>query len=377
MKSYVEITETIASEYRQQRKIPVIGITGSVGKTTTKELIAYVLSGKYCVHKSRDSYNGNRTAVINTFGIKREHQVCVFELGINDLGQMERIVRCCRPTIPVLTGISGVHLEKLKTLENIYREKSHIFDTLPEGGKIIANGDDKVLMEFLHEDERIPNRNIFTYGLSDECMLRAENVVSYGLAGSKFTVSGKFSDEPFDVRLNLPGLHMVQNAVAAILLGILFDVSKEDIITRLKNTSGVEQRCQVIHKDNITIIADTYNSSPVSVRAALNLLQETNGCKKCILGDMNELGEKEAQFHRQIGEYAVSVADEAIFIGKLAEYMYQGAGRTGTDKKISWYPDAETFLEKSQNHIKQGDTVLIKASNKQAFSTLVEKLLKK
>lgn len=376
MHSYIELTEAFAAEYRRQRRLPVIGITGSVGKTTIKELTARILSAKYCVHKSEGSCNGNDAAVRNTLSIRKEHQVCVFELGIDDVGQMERMVQCCRPTIPILTGICDTHLEKLKTRDRIYREKSHIFDTLPEGGRIIANGDDAALMQYLHRDSRIMDANIYTYGLSEGCMLRAEGIEARGLQGSRFLISGSsFLEKPLEAEITLPGLHMVQNAVCAAMLGILFDVPQAQLVEELKTMPDVAQRCQRKQRNGITVIDDTYNASPASVKAALQFLEQIEGRRVCILGDMNELGAAEQYFHEQIGAYAVRCADEAVFVGKLAEAMYSGAIHQNTDKRISWYSDKEAFLEKSKIHIRQGDTVLVKASHRQEFSALADGLL--
>ena len=376
MKEYIEFTEKIAAEYRKQRKIPVIGITGSVGKTTVKELASQILMQKYCVHKNEESCNGNDTVVRNTLSIRAEHQVCVFELGIDDFGQMERMVQCCRPTIPVLTGISSTHLEKLENSRNIYDEKSHIFDTLPKQGKVIANGDDENLMRYLYEDSRIPNENIYTYGLSEQCMLRAEKIISKGLYGSTFTVSGKeFISESFEAEIKLPGTHMVQNAVAAILIGLLFDVPVEQIVYGLKMMAGTKQRCQVMQNGNLTIIDDSYNASPEAVKAALNLLKQAEGRKVCILGDMNELGDAEKALHEDIGRYADLAADETVFIGTLAEYMYYGAKQQNHCGKISWYADKDSFMERCAEHITARDTVLIKASHKQEFWELSKKVL--
>lgn len=376
MDSYIELTEALAAEYRKKRRLPVIGITGSVGKTTVKEMIAQILSMKYCVHKSEESCNGNDAAVRNTLSIKQQHQVCVFELGIDDFGQMERMANCCRPTVPILTGISEVHLEKLKTMDAVYEEKSHIFDTLPAGGKIIANGDDVRLMQYLYADSRIPNQNILTYGLSEQCMLRAEQIVPMGLFGSRFSLTGRgFLEEPLEAEIMLPGIHMVQDAVCAVLIGILFGVPAQQITEGLKSMPAMKQRCQKRQENGITVIDDTYNASPVSMRAALELLQQVDGRKVCILGDMNELGSEEKYFHEQIGTWAASAADEAVFIGKMAEAMYHGAVSQDSEIKASWYPDKEMFLAERQKHIRTGDTILIKASHRQEFSVLAESLL--
>ena len=369
---YVELTEKIASEYRKQRILPVIGITGSVGKTTVKEMIASVLSGRYEVHKSIGSCNGNDAAVRNVLAIKRNHQICVFELGVDRIGQMERMVSCCRPTIPVLTGLSGVHLEGFGTLDNIYREKTHIFNTLPENGKIIVNGDDHELMKRLNNDARIDNRNILTYGLSPSCMLRAEDISYDGLNGSSFNVVGEgFIERPLKVKLQLPGAHMVQNAVCAVLIGLLLDIPKPIIAEKLYEIPYVEQRVRVIHCRQLTVIDDSYNASPVSVSAALNLLQHTAGRKVSILGDMNELGVNEETEHRQIGVQAAEVADEMVYIGRLAHYMYLEAKNTSKNKKATWYPNKDMFLENCFQHMFVGDTVLIKASHSQGFEELV------
>ena len=374
-KQYIQYTEDRAAEYRKQYVLPVIGVTGSVGKTTIKELTAEILSEKYTVLKSVGSCNGNISAVQNVFAIKPQHQVCVFEFGIDDFDQMERMVRCCRPTVPVLTGLSGIHLEKLKTLDHIYREKTHIFDTLSIGGKVIANGDSTELMNRLYADDRVDSTDILTYGLSASCMMRAENIVSNGMMGSRFQIVGEgLLASPMDVEINLPGMHMVQNTLCAVLLGLLFGVPEQQIRRRLSAIPYIQQRCQVIQGHDVTVIDDSYNASPASVFAALRLLEQCEGRRVCVLGDMNQLGAEEESAHRSIGALAAGIADELVFIGTLAQYMFLEAKQTEKEKKIYWYPDKNTFLTNRSRHIMPDDTVLVKASHQQGFSELVELL---
>lgn len=368
--------EIIAGEYRKIRKLPVIGIVGSYGKTTTKELTAALLEEKYCVHKNIGSNNGNETVLRNTLDIQPEHEVCVFEMGIDDFGQMEKMAACCRPTIPVLTGLGEAHLEKLGTIELMYQEKSHVLDTLPLGGKVIANGDDPRLMEYLRSDKRLSEEQIFTYGLSKDCMLRAENISLRGLHGSTFMVCGEdFLEYPFEVKLRLPGQHMIQDALCAILLGILFQLSTEQIQKKMKQAVIPEQRCQVLHTEKLTVIDDTYNASPVSAIAALELLRQVPERKVCILGDMEELGDDTLVFHREIGRKAAEVSDEVICIGKLAKEMFLGAEQSSGRGRNCWYAGKEDFLQNPYCHIRENDTILIKASHKHGFHKIAEVLI--
>lgn len=370
-----ETLEAIAGEYRKIRKLPVIGIVGSYGKTTTKDLAAALLEEKYCVLKNEGSNNGNVTVLKNTLSIQPCHEICVFELGVDDFGQMEKMAACCRPNIPVFTGIGEAHLEKFKTPAKLYEEKSHVLDTLPPGGKILANGDDAGLMEYLRADQRICEDQIFTYGLSEDCMLRAEHIKLYGLRGSSFTVCGEdFLDQPFPVELKLPGRHMIQDALGAILLGILFHLSAEQIQEKLPRAAISQRRCQVLLGQEITVIDDSYNASPASLKAALELLREADGRKVCVLGDMEELGADTVKFHRAMGQRAAETADEAVFIGQLAKEMYFFALQSGC-RNVFWYAGKEEFLQNGICHIQRGDVVLIKASHKHVFHEITEFLI--
>lgn len=362
--------QDIAAFYRSGLDIPVVGITGSVGKTSTKEFIAAVLEQKYKVLKTQGNYNNEIGVPLTLLRIREEHDVAVVEMGINHFGEMHRLSRMAVPDIVVMTNIGDCHLEALGSREGILKAKSEIFDFMKENGTVIINGDDDMLSTIKEAHKNTP----VTFGKNKNNKCYATNIRSNGLFGSGAVIclpSGSFQAD-----IPLPGEHMVYNALAAAAVGEALGLSVEEIadgISAVKPTAG---RSNLIKCGDKVIIDDCYNANPVSMCAALDLLAQADTRKAAVLGDMFELGENAEKLHGDVGRYAAELATDVILcVGELSVEMAREAEAANTGKsEIHYYPAKEDLLRELQDIIKPGDTVLVKASHGMGFAEIVEKL---
>ncbi len=367
----------IAAFYRQQLILPVIGITGSVGKTSTKECIAGVLGERFRVLKTEGNYNNEVGLPLTVLQIREEHEVAVLEMGISDFGEMHRLAAIARPDIGVITNIGQSHLEKLGSREGILRAKTEMFDHMAEDGFVYVNGDDDLLAAV----GSIKGKKLVCYGLNPANPVFADEIKSMGLFGSTAMIHWDMN-ESLEVTIPLPGEHMIYNALAAVCVGIRSGLSKEDLTRGLANLKAMKGRGNIIKLPNAVLIDDCYNANPGSMKAALDLLKLASGRKAAVLGDMFELGENEAVLHEEVGRYASQCGtDVLVCIGRLAALIGAAAQREGHENhrgrrpEVYCFPDKESFLEQAANIFKPGDTVLLKASHGMAFETLLDNML--
>lgn len=363
----------IAEWYRMQLNIPVIGITGSVGKTSTKEFVSSVLSQKYCVHKTAGNYNNEIGLPLTILQIKEEHEIAVLEMGISNFGEMHRLSKIARPNYCLLTNIGQCHLENLGSRHGILKAKSEIFDFMNEDGTVVINGDDDMLSTIHEVKRKAPIR----YGLSSDNDVWAENIKSHGLKGSSCDIHIK--SEVCHVNIPMPGKHMILNALAAAAVGSALGLSKEEIAQGIERIQPVKGRNNIIEHNNRTIIDDCYNANPVSMKAAIDLLSMADTRKVAILGDMGELGDDEIKLHEEIGSYAISKnIDIILCVGKLSSHMYNAAKETLIDpsNRLFYYETRDDLIKALPDILKDGDTVLIKASHFMGFDAIVNELLK-
>ena len=362
--------QDIAAYYREQLSVKVVGITGSVGKTSTKEVIASVLSEKYAVLKTEGNFNNEIGLPLTVLKIRDEHEVAVLEMGINHFGEMSRLSRIAKPDVCVITNIGQCHLEFLIDRDGILRAKTEIFESMNPEGVVCLNGDDDKLITVGDVHGKHP---VF-FGKGDACDIQAVNVQNLGLEGSKAVVkeSGGLQGnaESYAIRLNVPGEHMVSNALAAIAVGRALGLSKEEMAEGIAKTGSVGGRSNIISDDKLTIIDDCYNANPVSMKAAIELLDTATTKRVALLGDMFELGEKEKELHRGVGEFLASTSiEKVICVGELAKEIYEGAN-AGSNERV-WYANKEELTDNIHQLIEKGDTVLIKASHGMGFAELV------
>lgn len=354
-----------AAFYRLQLNIRVVGITGSVGKTSTKEFVASVLSEKYKVHKTAGNYNNEVGLPLTIFGIQEDDQIAVLEMGINTFGEMHRLSEVAKPDICVMTNIGQCHLENLIDRDGILRAKSEIFDFMNPKGTVVVNGDDDKLAT-IHE---VYGKAPVTFGMNKQNAIWADHIENRGLLGSCADIH--MGDEVVHAIIPLPGEHMIYNAMAAAAVALQFGMSKEEIAAGISHVEAVAGRSHLVEAGDKVIIDDCYNANPVSMKAAIDLLATAPGRKVAILGDMFELGENEKAMHGEVGEYAAEKGIDLILcVGELSEAMYQEAAGNGGNAK---YYETREALEEVLNEILQpGDTVLVKASHSMAFENLVK-----
>ena len=352
--------------YRQQLDLKVIGITGSVGKTSTKEFVAGVLSAKYNVWKTQGNFNNEIGLPLTVLQLRDEHEIAVLEMGISDFGEMHRLSEIARPDICILTNIGQCHLEFLGDRDGVLKAKSEIFDFMNPEGRIFVNGDDDKLI-ILKETWQ---EKLVTFGRNQTNDVYAVKEISRGLLGSKIDIEGKVTIS--DVRISLPGEHMVLNALAAGAVADFLGLTTEEIREGMKKVKAVSGRSNIIPFADFILIDDCYNANPVSMKAAIDLLQSADGRKVAILGDMFELGEEEEKLHYEVGQYTIGKVDVLICIGNLAKNIYEGAGQ-GKDENtgLLYLKEKEELYSKLEQIIMPQDTILLKASHGMGFAELV------
>lgn len=365
----------IAEFYRKQFSIPIVGITGSVGKTSTKEFIAAVLSHKYQVLKTQGNFNNEVGLPLTVLSIREEHEAAVFEMGISNFGEMHRLSKIARPDVCVLTNIGQCHLENLGSREGILKAKSEIFDYMNPEGYVFVNGDDDQLVKISQKGAHAPIR----FGLGTENNIFASGVVNKGLFGTQAVIHA--SRHVFPVQIPLPGDHMVWNALAAAGVGFLMGLTAEEIKQGIADVKAVVGRSNVMELADGVLIDDCYNANPVSMRAALDLLTLALGRKVAILGDMFELGTDEEKLHGEIGTYASDKGiDVLICVGNLAHCIYEQAkerekGKSGA-MEVYYFPARDEMMSNLSGILKRQDTILVKASHGMQFEKVVEMIAK-
>lgn len=364
----------LAEYYRSQMSIKIVGVVGSVGKTSTKEIIASVLSAHYEVLSTEGNLNNEVGVPLTVFRIRDGHEIAVIEMGISDFGEMDRLGAIVRPDIVVFTNIGPCHLECLGDLEGVLRAKSEIIPHMSPNGILVINGQDELLNAI--DEKAAKGHKIIRYGKeSKRDDVYASSIENLGLDGSKFTAN--FPDgSHYDMTIPLPGYHMVDNAIAAAAVGFITGLNLEEIRRGMASSQTLSGRGHIIHAEKYTIVDDCYNANPKSMCAAIDTLGYALARKVAILGDMFELGEEAEKLHGDVGDYAaMHGVDSLIFVGALAKFMYERA-RVHEGVEIRYYPNKELLLaalsDTTKDILRRGDTILVKASHGMGFSEVVE-----
>lgn len=354
----------VAAFYREQLNIPIVGVTGSVGKTSTKEMIAAALGAKFNVLKTQGNFNNEVGLPLTILGIREEHEVAVVEMGISDFGEMHRLSRIAKPDVCVITNIGQCHLENLIDRDGVLKAKTEIFDFMQEDGYVVLNGDDDKLATV----KEVKGKATYFFGLTLDKSAYATEIQNHGLFGSDFKMN-LFGKE-LAASVPLPGQHMVINALAAATVGKLLGMEEEDILQGIASVQATGGRSNIMKLADKTVIDDCYNANPVSMKAAIDLLMMAQGRKVVILGDMFELGTDELALHREVGMYATMARlDGMIFIGNLSKEMYEGAAKLRAVPE--YYPDKEVFFAAHKPEDFADTTVLVKASHGMHFEEIV------
>lgn len=367
--STLDALKAIAEYYLSGLDIPVIGITGSVGKTSTKEMIASVLAQKYNTLKTLGNFNNELGLPLTIFRLRDEHEIAVLEMGISDFGEMTRLAKIARPNTSVITNIGQCHLENLIDRDGVLRAKTEVFDYLQADGRAILNGDDDKLRTVKEVNGKAP----LFFGLDTNCDFYADQIESCGLKGTKCQIHTP--NAAFDVLIPIPGKHMVYNALAGTAVGCAYGLTADEIKKGIESLQSLSGRFHIIEANGMTIIDDCYNANPVSMKASLNVLQDGLGRRIAILGDMGELGENEAALHREVGEYAGELdIDGCICVGPLCRHMVEGIQETNPEMMVQHFETLAALLEELKEVVQKGDTVLVKASHFMQFERIVKAL---
>ncbi len=394
----------IARWYRLQLDLKIVGITGSVGKTSTKEFISSVLAEKYKVLKTEGNFNNEVGLPLTLLRIREEHELAVLEMGISDFGEMHRLSEIAKPDIAVITNIGQCHLENLGTRSGVLKAKSEIFDYMSENGRVVVNGNDDLLVTI----DEVKGQRPLQFGIKpnavvpvtqsddpissdqrDQLDVYASDIRSKGLFGSSCHIH--IGEEVIYANIPLPGEHMVLNALAAATVGKLLHLTSKEIAAGIEGVKPVGGRSNILQNNTITIIDDCYNANPVSMKAALDLLYTADSPKVAILGDMFELGANEYALHEEVGTYAVSKKmDLLVCVGKLSSHMYDGATNYleksnlalpiyGIDQtpqtKVLYFETRDKLIEAIPDIIKENSTILVKASHGMGFDQVVKALV--
>lgn len=369
----------LAAYYRRRFSLPVVGVTGSVGKTTTKDFIAAVLETRWRTVATRGNYNNEIGLPLTLFNLDRTTEAACLELGMRGLGQIRALAEIVRPTVGVVTNVGETHLELLGTRENIARAKAELVEALPPGGVAVLNADDPrvaamaertraavVRYGLLRAGEQPSDRNLDVAGTEVE---------SFGVRGVRFTaVAG---ERRFGVHLPVPGMHNASNALAAAAVGLALGLTPEEVARGLSQARLTEMRLQLERgRAGFLIINDAYNASPASVGAALSLLVEsrTGGRAVAVLGDMLELGEASETAHRGVGERAAALGvDWLLGVGPRSACTVQGAQSAGL-KRAEAYPTTDAAAEALLESLRPEDVVLVKGSRAMRMEEIVRRL---
>ena len=363
VKNTREALLNLAKFYREKLGLKVIGVTGSTGKTSTKDLIAALLSAKYRVFKTKGNFNNDIGLPLMILELTSDIDVAVLEMGMSSLGEIELLAKVAKPDIGVITNVGLSHIENLKTQENILKAKMEITTFFGKDNVLIVNGEDKLLQNI--------SSNVFKVkkiGYNHEYDVYASNII---LREEETEFLAHAFGEEAVFNLPMAGKHNVLNTMLAIEVSKSLNVSFEDMVRGVENLEATSMRLQVIKKQGLTIINDCYNASPDSMRSSLDVLSAyKNNRKIAILGDMYELGDESEKSHFEVGKYAKDKVDTLIVIGKYIKNFKDGFN----NDNIIMYNTKEECIKELENIIKLDDVVLVKASRGVKLEDVVKKL---
>jgi UDP-N-acetylmuramoyl-tripeptide--D-alanyl-D-alanine ligase len=349
--------QRLAVYHRRQLTPTVVGITGSVGKTSTKEVVAAVLSRRFRTLKNKRSFNSEATLPTSLLRITPDHEVAVLEMGMWAPGEIRFLASLARPDIGVVTNVGPSHLERLKSMEAITQAKSELAESLPADGWAVLNADDPRVMAMASQTRA----QVFSYGLTPRAHLWADDVVSYGLAG--IGLVAHHGDARVAMRLPLIGRHSVYLALAASAVGLTMGMGWDEIIAGLQDRDAQPRLRVLPGTAGSTLIDDSYNAAPLSTLAALDILADMEGRRVAILGDMLELGAAEEEGHRLVGRRIAEVAQILVTIGRRARWFAEAARAAGMPAdQILVATTSEEATQAVLPLLQPGDTVLIKGS---------------
>lgn len=389
VESSLAAMKMLAEDYRKSLDIKVVGITGSVGKTSTKEMIASVLAQKYNVLKTEGNFNNEIGLPLTIFKIRQEHEVAVLEMGISEFGEMHRLAQMANPDICVITNIGLCHLENLITRDGILKAKTESFEHLTPEGVAILNGDDDKLCE----KKMVNGRPAVFYGLGAAPkraetekgektlapkQIYATEVEALELTGMRAKIHIRNGNEPetqFTVEIPIAGEHNVYNALAAAAVARELGLTAEETKRGIEAVQTIGGRSNLLHRNGVTIIDDCYNANPVSMKASIDVLSKAEGRKIAVLGDMGELGAEERQLHFSVGEHFKGKGiDELFCTGELSRALAEAVKQCSPETAVHYFDTKEALEEALLPGVSVGDSILVKASHFMGFPEIVKAL---
>lgn len=360
----------LAAYYRAKFPIPLIGITGSVGKTTTKDMVAAVLGMKYNVLKTEGNLNSREGMPLTLLRLNNSHEIAVIEMGMSQAGEIDYLASVAKPDVAVITNIGDAHIENLGSRENILKAKCEMFDHLKPGGVAVLNADDELLAGLRG---KLPFETVF-YGGGEQADYRAVDIAAgegNSIRCTVITPEGKY-----EMEIPALGQHMIYPATTAAAVGERFGLTTEQIRKGILQFEPTKMRMNVLRRgENITILNDTYNANPQSMRAAIGVLGDSKAAfKMAVLGDMFELGSLAPALHAGVGEYLGKAGIHCLVaVGELSEYMANAARAAGVPM-VFHCPDKGAAIPVLKDNLKPDSAILVKASRGMAMEELVDYL---
>ena len=366
--------QDLAGYQRTRFPFQVVAVTGTNGKSTTKEMIASIIETKYKTLKTQGNLNNHIGLPLTLLARKPEHEVGVLEMGMSAAGEIKRLAEIAMPDIGVITNISAGHLDQLKTVKDVQAAKGELFDSINKEGTAIVNADDPLVLE-LAKSLRVKK---ITYGIAQSSDVQASNIQNEGSSG--FTFTAKVFNQKISVKLSQIGYCNIYNALAALATGHSLGISGKDMSRGLENYQQIPQRNEQIHYEGVTLINDAYNANPQSMREALKTLSEfnTQGKRFLIIGDMLELGLLSESAHHELGqEIILSNVDHLVTVGPLASLVAESAKKNPRHPlqigKFNTHVEAVSYLLRN---VEKGDCLLIKGSRGAKMENVIQEYLK-
>ncbi|MEA4989071.1 MAG: UDP-N-acetylmuramoyl-tripeptide--D-alanyl-D-alanine ligase [Anaerovorax sp.] len=384
VKDTTRALQDLAEWYLSLFPIKKIGVTGSTGKTTTKEMLYAVISQKYKTLRNLGNFNNHIGLPLTIFHLNDDIEVGIFEMGMSEFGEIHRLADIVRPDYAVITNVGTSHIEYLKTRENILKAKMEITDFFQKEDQLFVNEDNdmlskEVLLQCIQEkkkedDSYCEDFQIITAGESKEEDFQLSNRKDLGENGIEFTITNDSMTQDFF--LPLLGNHNGLNAMLAVAVGMSLGISLKEAAQGLANIESTNRRLNIEEINGIKLIDDTYNASPDSMKAAIDVLMSISGTRKiAILADILEMGDVAEEYHYQVGEYAShKEVDVVISVGKNAKFIAEGAKAASKNTTVIYHEEKETLINKLKEFLKPGDVVLVKGSNGMRMTEIVKKV---
>lgn len=354
----------MASYLRNHRPVKVVGVTGSVGKTSTRDMVYSVVKQKYKTLKTEGNYN-NEIGLPLTILRYHDEEVLVLEMGMNHLQEMSRLSMIARPDIACITNVGTAHIGELGSRENILKAKLEIIDGMKEGSTLIINQDNDML-----QTVELPHFNVVRVGKGKEASIQASHIV---LEETKSSFEVEYQGKKEIIEVPVQGEHNISNALIAIAVGIELNISLEDIKKGIQEFKLTKNRMDILEKNHKTVIDGTYNASVDSMKSSIDVLANYKKRKVAILADMLELGDYSQQLHEEVGSYVASKGiDILVCVGKEAKYIYQKARESMKD--VYYFESNQEVIARLDELLKEDDVILVKGSHSMNLKEVVEKI---